>query len=259
MKEFNGFVGNPRFGLYVPEKGQEIYRLNAKRRLTKVPQFIDSVSGYKWFEHHGRIFCTHRIIYQTLKPEEYAAAKAENKCVDHIDNDKLNNHISNLRMVTYGENSRNRINRGGRQVLMHNPDTFETRVFLSITDAAKYLQTTQGSVTANLNRHRLFKGWYLTSTSPTQTYKYLVDDAPVENLKKAAEICGTVRASLYQYFASPNYGSKIDINGHTIERIAIKQEEIATIEQHFGSEYRRAAKRRRAEGRQAAVGRPRVN
>ena len=33
----------------------------------------------------------------------------ENKrCVDHIDNDRLNNNINNLRWVTYQENNRNR-------------------------------------------------------------------------------------------------------------------------------------------------------
>jgi len=46
--------------------------------------------------------CIHTLVASAFIPN------SENKkCVDHIDNDKLNNHSSNLRWATHQENQRN--------------------------------------------------------------------------------------------------------------------------------------------------------
>ena len=48
---------------------------------------------------------------------EWSANPGERPCVDHIDNDKTNNHHENLRWATYAENSRNaKIRTGGSSV-----------------------------------------------------------------------------------------------------------------------------------------------
>ena len=48
-----------------------------------------------------------------LVAREWSANPGERPCVDHIDNDRTNNHHQNLRWATYAENSRNAKNRTG--------------------------------------------------------------------------------------------------------------------------------------------------
>ena len=45
----------------------------------------------------------HRLVY-----ELYHGTLPENMCIDHIDNNKLNNNITNLRLATYSQNGMNR-------------------------------------------------------------------------------------------------------------------------------------------------------
>ena len=70
----------------------------------------------------------HRIVAQ------YFIENPENKpCVDHIDRNKVNNHVSNLRWVTRGENQLNRDYFVKKTDGMHNIvitvyQTFEVRI-----------------------------------------------------------------------------------------------------------------------------------
>lgn len=61
------------------------------------PSVILSKNGH-------RNFCrVHRLICSAFKPNP-----ANKPCVDHIDNNKLNNHIHNLRWVTHSQNIMNK-------------------------------------------------------------------------------------------------------------------------------------------------------
>jgi len=46
-----------------------------------------------------KVFRFHRLVY-----EAYYGEIPENLCIDHIDNNKQNNHIDNLRLATNNEN-----------------------------------------------------------------------------------------------------------------------------------------------------------
>ena len=51
----------------------------------------------------GKIFKLHRLIYET-----YNGSIPDKMEIDHIDNDRQNNNIENLRVVTHSENQWNR-------------------------------------------------------------------------------------------------------------------------------------------------------
>jgi len=50
-----------------------------------------------------KYFTFHRLVYEAHNGEI-----PEGLCIDHIDNNRLNNNIDNLRLATHSQNSRNR-------------------------------------------------------------------------------------------------------------------------------------------------------
>jgi hypothetical protein len=60
-----------------------------------------SKNGYWTIRHKGKIYLEHRLIYTMFHGEVP-------KFLDHINGDKLDNHIENLRPCTLVENQRNK-------------------------------------------------------------------------------------------------------------------------------------------------------
>lgn len=58
--------------------------------------------GYLYVTIKGSHKKVHRLV-----AEAFLENKKEKPCIDHIDRNKLNNHVSNLRFVTHKENSNN--------------------------------------------------------------------------------------------------------------------------------------------------------
>ncbi len=57
---------------------------------------------------NNKDFRFHRIVYYAHNPDWDIYNSSRNNSIDHIDRDKLNNNISNLRVVNQRENSLNR-------------------------------------------------------------------------------------------------------------------------------------------------------
>lgn len=62
--------------------------------------------GYKQFKmyytkHGSKMYLAHRFIWECFND-----IIPDGMCIHHIDNDKVNNHIDNLQMVTDAENRR---------------------------------------------------------------------------------------------------------------------------------------------------------
>ena len=63
-----------------------------------------SAKGYYYITHHNKTYMAHRVIYTLLK-----SPISTKTIVDHKDNNKKNNLIDNLRLVTNSENQFNSI------------------------------------------------------------------------------------------------------------------------------------------------------
>lgn len=66
--------------------------------------FIDNC-GYKRVGIGGRKYLVHRIIYKLHNPDFDLNSDL---VIDHIDRDRLNNHVQNLRAVSKADNNRNK-------------------------------------------------------------------------------------------------------------------------------------------------------
>ena len=78
-----------------------------------------SVNGKGYYYIHlnnktiHKNYMVHRIIYKFNNPEWDIHDSSSDNQIDHFDNDKSNNNIENLRVVTNGENAQNRITTKG--------------------------------------------------------------------------------------------------------------------------------------------------
>ena len=117
-------------------------------------------NGYRRYTIGGKMYSAHVLVYQTFIgeiPEGYV--------IDHIDGDKLNNNISNLRAVTQSKNVKNAYQNGHKgqvEVTAFTPDGIELQTFPTIQAAADFYKSTYAAINAASRYGTKSKGvyWY---------------------------------------------------------------------------------------------------
>lgn len=115
----------------------------------------------------GKMFSLHRLVVESFigsKPGELYQ-------IDHIDNNKLNNSVSNLRWITQKENLLKKYNEDGHKTHFAKPTIQKTlagqtiKVYPSALDAAKELGFDSSCISkvckGILNHHKGFKWEYV--------------------------------------------------------------------------------------------------
>lgn len=127
--------------LLVSEKG-ELYTIDKKSRIKIFTSTYDypHILCKSLYYKNIRIIYVHRIVaLGWLENKNFSNCYA----IDHIDNNKSNFHVSNLRWVSDTENNNFMIEdgllRGTYPVKLTNIDTGETRYLQSMTSAANYM------------------------------------------------------------------------------------------------------------------------
>jgi hypothetical protein len=121
--------------------------------------------GYKKIDLNRKSVTVHRLVSQAFIPNPN-----NKKCVDHIDNDRANNNVNNLRWVTNQENNYNRSvtnnNMSGhkgirwyktrnkwRAEIMHNYKQYHLGYFDKLEDAVKARQEKANELFGEYTHH----------------------------------------------------------------------------------------------------------
>lgn len=90
---------------YEPETGKLYWRQTMNSRAPAGAEAGSSEGArYRKLKFKGKFYQCHRVIWDMLNPGDLLT---ESDRIDHIDHDRLNNRIDNLRKVSCAVNSRN--------------------------------------------------------------------------------------------------------------------------------------------------------
>ena len=141
------FYKHPKYKKYLASKCGKILSLKQKeKRILKLHIRGNGYLGFQLFENNARKdYYIHRFVFETFN-----GFIPKGMVTDHIDNDKNNNQINNLQLLTPSENIRK--NHFKKKVFSFNIETQEEKIFESITEAAEFHKIIDSSITLNCQK-----------------------------------------------------------------------------------------------------------
>ena len=138
--------------LYYINKQGQIYNSSSKKLL------VGSLrNGYRRININGAMYSIHRLVW-----ENYIGEIPEGMVIDHIDGNRENNCLENLRCVSQKENIKNSYNNRQDTVKIKqiDKDNNEIRIFNSIQEAADAMGVTHAAIRSAEQRKGTCKGYY---------------------------------------------------------------------------------------------------
>lgn len=114
-------------------------------------------NGYKRITLKGKVYSIHRIIW-----ELFNGSIPEGQIIDHIDGNRSNNALNNLRLVSQSENMNNaqKNNHKGQKVIyQYNLEGKFIKKYLSIQEAADAMNVTHAAIRSAAQRKGTCKGY----------------------------------------------------------------------------------------------------
>ena len=140
------FYWHPKYNYYLASRCGKILSLKRKKKkILKLRLKNNGYLGFQIFENNTyKDYYVHRYIYEVFKGEI-----SEGMHTDHCDNDRKNNSISNLQLLTPKENQ-NKSN--CKKVYSLNLETNEKKIFDSLSQASEFYQIINSSITLNCQK-----------------------------------------------------------------------------------------------------------
>ena len=140
------FYWHPKYKYYLASRCGKI--LSLKRREKKILKLVLNSNGYLYFglckNNYCKRYIVSRFIFECFKGEIPL-----DKQVDHIDNCKENNSISNLQLLSPKENQQKS---NCKKVFSFNLETKEKTFFDSLKQTAEYYQISVKTVCYNCRK-----------------------------------------------------------------------------------------------------------
>ena len=141
------FYKHPKYKKYLASKCGKILSLNRKEKKILKLQ-LNFAKGYLYFGLHinntQKNYFVSRFVYECFKGDI-----PNDKEVDHIDNNKENNNITNLQLLSHTENVRKS---HCKKVISLNIETKEKKIFDSLKEAAEFYQIHFSTVSKNCQK-----------------------------------------------------------------------------------------------------------
>ena len=141
------FYWHPFSKYYLASKNGKILSLKwNKKRILKFGNNGKNYLTFVFYENNKkRDYLIHRFVFETFKGEI-----PSDKQVDHVDNCKENNSITNLQLLTPSENTRK--NHFKKKVFSFNIETQEKKIFDSLKEVAEFYQIHKTTVFRNCQK-----------------------------------------------------------------------------------------------------------
>ena len=137
----------------------------------KIQKLQNNGNGYlyKQLKHEGnnRNFYIHRLVMMV-----FVGDRPENMAICHIDGDKTNNNINNLRYDTYKENNIDQFRHGNRKGCLSNEEVLKVRQMYK-----------EGMKTKEISEFFNVGKWVVQKIKNGTNYSWLNDDGSIKESK----------------------------------------------------------------------------
>ena len=186
-RTFEFYEGDINEEDWKPIKGFENYLINkntAQIINAKTKQILIEKDrhGYKRVGLNGHNKTVHKLLWETFIGEI-----PEDKVIDHIDGNKANNHLSNLRLVSQSENMFNAYRNGHARAIkvrQYNENGEYIKTFNNMNEAAREIGVTPGAIKGAADRHGTCKGFYWLKDNDETPIEKILNDWIPEGYKK---------------------------------------------------------------------------
>lgn len=153
INDLNNVIWKPLFmnNNYLVSNTGEIANKKTQRILN-----CSNRNGYKRVTINGRHYSVHLLVYETFKGTIHGV-------IDHIDGNKLNNNIDNLRDVSQSKNMKNAINNGHKsqvKVCQLDNNFNIIKEYPSFSEAARQMGVTYSAIKNAADRGGKSCGYY---------------------------------------------------------------------------------------------------
>lgn len=169
-----------------PVKGAEGYYISRDGRLLNIDTHTlrknSDRHGYKRYSIRGKMFSAHLLVW-----EAFVGPVEPGMYIDHIDGDKGNNDLSNLRMVSQSENMKNAYRNGHKQqvgVSKYSKDGEFIAHYNSLREAAEGLTVSSTAIRTASTRWGSSAGFYWIRDDQDMTIEDVLEKNSCSNNTK---------------------------------------------------------------------------